>query len=155
MNEFEIGTTAYRSDKIPVLQQNQLVRRLAPFLTAIAEVYVAMQRAESGGSTDDAMAQRMAALMGPLGRAFAAMPDADIDYLQNACLTVTQRRDEKGQWQAMMRGGALMYQQLDLLELNGIIVQVVQDNLANFFFGLVQKASDGMPALAGTTGASS
>ena len=134
MYEFQAGAHFYRSDRIPVLKQNQLVRRLAPFLSAAAGVYDLMKK---GGD-------QIEAVMGPLGKAFAEMSDADVEYIQNACLAVVSRRDDTapGKWARMSAGGgALMFDDIDLMELNTIVVNVLKDNLAGFFFGLVQSVS--------------
>ena len=63
------------------------------------------------------------------------LPDADVDYILNACLDVTQIRQDTGGFARLRVNGVIMFP-LDLTMLLGIAAHVLKDNLSGFFADL-------------------
>ena len=74
--QFTIKDKTFDSGRLNAFQQLHVVRRLAP----VTERLVAL--AGSAGDPE--------AFLGPLARTVGELPDADVDYILNACLDVTQ-----------------------------------------------------------------
>ena len=74
-------------------------------------------------------------LAGPLARTVGELPDADVDYILNACLDVTQIRQDTGGFARLRVNGVVMFP-LDLTMLLGIAAHVLKDNLSGFFADL-------------------
>ena len=72
---------------------------------------------------------------GPLARTVGELPDADVDYILNACLDVTQIRQDTGGFARLRVNGVVMFP-LDLTMLLGIAAHVLKDNLSGFFADL-------------------
>ena len=92
--QFTIKDKTFDSGRLNAFQQLHVVRRLAP----VTERLVAL--AGSAGDPE--------AFLGPLARTVGELPDADVDYILNACLDVTL----------------------------GIAAHVLKDNLSGFFADL-------------------
>ena len=73
--------------------------------------------------------------VGPLARTVGELPDADVDYILNACLDVTQIRQDTGGFARLRVNGVVMFP-LDLTMLLGIAAHVLKDNLSGFFADL-------------------
>ena len=80
--QFTIKDKTFDSGRLNAFQQLHVVRRLAP----VTERLVAL--AGSAGDPE--------AFLGPLARTVGELPDADVDYILNACLDVTQIRQDTG-----------------------------------------------------------
>ena len=111
--QFTIKDKTFDSGRLNAFQQLHVVRRLA----TVTERLVAL--AGSAGDPE--------AFLGPLARTVGELPDADVDYILNACLDVTQIRQDTG--------GLVMFP-LDLTMLLGIAAHVLKDNLSGFFADL-------------------
>ena len=98
--QFTIKDKTFDSGRLNAFQQLHVVRRLAP----VTERLVAL--AGSAGDPE--------AFLGPLARTVGELPDADVDYILNACLDVTQIRQDTG----------------------GFARHVLKDNLSGFFADL-------------------
>jgi hypothetical protein len=140
--DFALNKVNYRTEKINALIQNHLVRRLAPSMAAIVAASAAEKKtiAELPTSADWLVA---------IAKSFAAMPDADFDFVQNVCLAHVKRQEGTA-WAAVFnpfdpknyaQGGVLMYQDLTLIELNTLIFNVLTDNLGNFMGDVVRLVS--------------
>ena len=112
--QFTIKDKTFDSGRLNAFQQLHVVRRLAP----VTERLVAL--AGSAGDPE--------AFLGPLARTVGELPDADVDYILNACLDVTQIRH--GDDIFFINGP------LDLTMLLGIAAHVLKDNLSGFFADL-------------------
>lgn len=142
--EFTHGQHTYRADKLPAMTQLHVTRRLAPFLSAImgsmptdqtqALLKAAKETGHKPGDKTDAGQLGMAA-MGPLLDAVASMPDEQVDYVINACLSVVERKQASGGWARVMSDGGIMFNDLDMVGLLAITGHVLQRDLAGFFGG--------------------
>ena len=105
--QFTIKDKTFDSGRLNAFQQLHVVRRLAP----VTERLVAL--AGSAGDPE--------AFLGPLARTVGELPDADVDYILNACLDVTQIRQDTGGFARLRVNGVVMFP-LDLTMLLGIAV---------------------------------
>ena len=112
--QFTIKDKTFDSGRLNAFQQLHVVRRLAP----VTERLVAL--AGSAGDPE--------AFLGPLARTVGELPDADVDYILNACLDVTQIRQDTGGFARLRVNGVVM--------LLGIAAHVLKDNLSGFFADL-------------------
>ena len=119
--QFTIKDKTFDSGRLNAFQQLHVVRRLAP----VTERLVAL--AGSAGDPE--------AFLGPLARTVGELPDADVDYILNACLDVTQIRQDTGGFARLRVNGVVMFP-LDLTMLLGIAAHVLKDNLSGFFADL-------------------
>ncbi|MFQ8889033.1 MAG: phage tail assembly chaperone [Bilophila wadsworthia] len=115
--QFTIKDKTFDSGRLNAFQQLHVVRRLAP----VTERLVAL--AGSAGDPE--------AFLGPLARTVGELPDADVDYILNACLDVTQIRQDTGGFARLRVNGVVMFP-LDLTMLLGIAAHVLKDNLSGF-----------------------
>ena len=79
--------------------------------------------------------RRLAPVTERLARTVGELPDADVDYILNACLDVTQIRQDTGGFARLRVNGVVMFP-LDLTMLLGIAAHVLKDNLSGFFADL-------------------
>lgn len=130
MIEYEIKGVGYKSGKLDVFIQSNIVRRIAPLLGDIAPALRFLK-------TDPMMSFKIVA--GSLSR----MTDDDMLYVQRACLQVTQRHDANNLvWANLMSpSGQLMFEDMDLFTMNKIVFLVLKDNLSDFFQEMRHEAS--------------
>ena len=126
--QFTIKDKTFDSGRLNAFQQLHVVRRLAP----VTERLVAL--AGSAGDPE--------AFLGPLARTVGELPDADVDYILNACLAVTQIRQDTGGFARLRVNGVVMFP-LDLTMLLGIAAHVLKDNLSGFFADLPSVCGEG------------
>lgn len=149
--EFTHGQNTYRAGKLPAMTQLHVVRRLAPFLSALmgalpgGQAQTLLKAAKEGDETNGKAeaAQLGLAAIGPLLDAVAAMPDEQVDYVINACLSVVERRQSAGGWAPVMSSGGLMFEDLGMVDLLGIARHVLSRDLAGFFGGGLQAFAAG------------
>lgn len=122
MIEFEVKGIKYRADAMSARVQFHVVRRLAKIFEGVAALF--------GGDKGDANAAQMGAA---LLDSFGSLPDADADYVIDACLDTVKRDMGQGLgWADLRKSGAQMYP-LSLYELGGVLFYVLRGNLDNFF----------------------
>lgn len=132
--EFTINKTVYRSGKLTAFTQLHIVRRLTPCMgklvglvgTGVKITY------DDTGKVKDFDGDVEAAIM-PLANAFTALADEDVEYILNACLAVTERKQPGGSWARLRVGDATMFDGLTLPMLVQIAYYVVRENLEDFF----------------------
>jgi hypothetical protein len=127
--EFEVGGKLYRIDRrLSAFQQQHVVRRIAPITAALVRVF------EQSGKD-------LATALQPLAEEFARMPDADVEYVMKTALATVQRKEAKDRWARIWNepAASLMYEDIDLLQMNEIVFHVLKDALGPFFQGLVQR----------------
>lgn len=133
MVEFKIGETLYRSGKLNAFTQLHIVRRLTPCLTGLtgfADTKLKIVKDDEGkvvGVDGD-----MGAALEPLTQAIVNLKDEDVEYIFNACLEVTERKQSGGGWARVRVNDTTMYDDLSLLDLFQIAGRVMMDNLAGF-----------------------
>lgn len=122
MIEFEVKGIKYRADAMSARVQFHVVRRLAKIFEGITALF--------GGDKGDANAAQIGAA---ILDSFGSLPDADADYVIDACLDTVKRDMGHGLgWADLRKGGTQMYP-LSLYELGGTLFYVLKGNLASFF----------------------
>lgn len=130
---FTIQCRTFTAGRLNAFTQFHIVRRLAPLTGRLAGLASALPN--DGGDLSAEDAERV---LEPLGLALRDIPDADADYILNACLDVTEIQRSDGGWDKVRKNGVLMHE-LDLTTLIGVAFHVVKENLGGFF--------DAMPSL--------
>jgi hypothetical protein len=118
----EINGQSYRIGRLDAKKQFHVARRLAPLLAGL------------GGALKPE-AKGFAELVSPIAEALAKMSDEDTDYVLDTCLMVVQRQQGEGWQNVMVKGGGLMFQDIDLPTMLRLAVAVIQQNLGSFFPG--------------------
>ena len=133
MAEFKVGEHTYRSRKMNARQQLHVVRRLGPVLGPMIQLAM-MPRSE-----DPEEMERQMAIAIPFLDAIAKMPEEDVNYVINVCMSVTQRMQGGNgagatSWADTWSVSAQreMFDDIDMGTLLQITWNVVQDNLGGF-----------------------
>ena len=142
--EFEIGGHRYRSEKLDAFKQLHVSRKIAPIVPKLLPMF--MKFAEKRESLTEDLSG-MAEAFEPLAQALADMPDADCEYVFNACLGVVSR-NQQGNWASIWSQGAkqLMFDDVDLGVMTQITAKVIWDSLGGFIQGLLSGKKAGSPA---------
>ena len=133
MIEFEINGVQYRARTMDARRQFHIARRLSAVLAPSAD---AIDKSKDDKSVNGGI---IAALDGFFD-ALSTMPDAQLDYVIDACLDTVSRKDG-GAWSPIRRGGAMMYD-LDLYTQGAIVYHVVRGQLDGFFASLPAPVRD-------------
>lgn len=151
--EFKHGPHTYRAGKLPAMTQLHVTRRLAPFLSSLmgampkGEVAAMLKGNKEEGSKAEGSKTDVAALgvaaMGPLLDAVGSMPDEQVEYVINACLSVVERKQATGGWAPAMSDGQLQFEDIDMTGLLAITRNVLQRDLAGFFGDSLQAFAAG------------
>ena len=131
MTDFEVGGINYRAGTMNAIKQLQVVRRLAPLLAALNSADLA----GLAGQASDGSGAGLAAAIGPLTEAFAAMSDENTEYVLSACLSICQREIPGGLgWTPIwsVQGKTLMFDDINLMVLVQIVGRVVMANVGDF-----------------------
>jgi hypothetical protein len=146
--DYTIGT-------IDTITQFQVARRLGPVLAIFGEsVRDGISRARSllkpnsGEKLDD---QMLNIELSPLAKALADMKDQDANYILGACLNVCHRKVEPQGWAPVIVEGSgtdgskprLMFPDIQLNTLMGLVVHTLQENLMGFFTTVPPSSPDG------------
>jgi hypothetical protein len=132
--EFTIKGNVYRTGKLDAFTQLHIVRRLTPCigkLAALAGGSVKLKYGDDGKVVD--IDGDPDAVLTPLANAITAMSDEDVEYVFNACIEVTERKQAGGAWAALRVKGTTMFDGLTLPVLMQIAYYVVRENLTDFF----------------------
>lgn len=141
--EFEIAGHRYRAEKLDAFRQLHVSRKIAPIVPKLLPMF--LKFAETGDAIKNDLAG-MAQAFEPLAQALADMPDADCEYVFNACLGVVAR-NQQGNWASIWTNGGLMFDDIDLGTMVQIAAKVIWDSLGNFIQGLlVNKGAGPKPA---------
>ena len=133
MKELTIGKHLYRVGKLDAFTQLYIARRLAPCLAGVGAL-AGLDRAAAKGEA--ALGEEETArILRFLSTAAGALKDEDVEYICNACLSVTDRKQAGGNWARVRAGGATMFE-VTLPELLQIVTAVVVENMGDFFAAL-------------------
>lgn len=141
MIEFEINGVQYRAQTMDARRQFHVARRISAVLAPSAD---AIDKSKDDKSVKGGI---IAALDGFFD-ALSSMPDAQLDYVIDACLDTVSRKDG-GTWSPIRRGGALMYD-LDLYTQGAIVYHVVKGALDGFFASLPGPVRDTLKGVSTT-----
>lgn len=145
MAEFEVGGQKYRSGKMPARTQFHVMRRMAPILPAMQasiKVGIAMKAAQDAGEPITAeMKERVATAGLEFIGAIGTLSDEAANYILDNCLSVVQvQQADYTKWSNLRGSGGAMFD-LDMMTELEIVKEVVQDNYAPFFQGVVARLS--------------
>jgi hypothetical protein len=151
--EFEVGGHTYRANKLAAKKQFHVTRRLSPLLVGLIDsgVLANLRReaakgaeAEPGKLLDNLTDKDLGGMLGGVLANLASLPEPDVDYIIDACLAVTERRQDSGGWARLMTGDLLQFQDLDMPAMLKIVWEVLRLNLSGFF-GEGSPISGGAP----------
>jgi hypothetical protein len=134
-----IGEHLYEIGKMPTRTQFHVQRRVMPILLALGPSLIGAlgsikATGDGEGKGEEAAADIMTAAAMPLVNSLATMPDAELDYIINACLSVCSRQvGEK--WARVMApdGHTFMFADMSSADMMKLTVATIQENLGNFF----------------------
>jgi hypothetical protein len=142
MAQFEVGGHLYESRKMPAMKQLHVGKRLIPLLN---EMTIMSQDPENIAILADVQRNPAQILrhMAPIMTLLSKISDDDIDYVIDACMSVTQRQNAEGNgWVAAWAPspipgsiGSPMFVDIEMPQMVAIAFNVIRDNLANFSFG--------------------
>jgi hypothetical protein len=66
----------------------------------------------------------------------AKMPDDDVEYVLNTCLSVVYRDEGTGFQRIQVQAGVMMFSDIDLSVMIKLVISVIKENLGNFFSAL-------------------
>lgn len=135
--EFTINSIQYRTGKLNAFTQLHITRRLTPCLGHLAGLVggkVTLKYDEGGTVTD--IDGDIADLLAPLSNAVTSLSDEDVEYIINACLEATERKQAGGGWARLRVNGVTMFEGLSLPAMLQIAYYVIKDNLTDFFADL-------------------
>lgn len=150
--EYEHKGQTYRVGKLTAKQQFHVSRRLAPFLANVMhgldpkDLLAKAEQPEAQGAQAKEGETEGLAWLAPLAGTLADMPDEPLDYILNACLSVTERKQATGGWAKVQVEGALMFEDIDMAGMLTLAFNVLKHNLSGFFDALPQ----GLPGVART-----
>ena len=129
--EFEVRGIQYRAAKLDARAQFHIVRRLAPFLKALAPL---------AGKMKD-QAQAMEALPA-IGEVLAQLDDETADYVLFGLLGAVTRKEDKGLgWAPISRNQSLMYMDISMPDMLAIAGRSLMANMGDFFQSLHSVSS--------------
>lgn len=133
MLEFEVSDQTYRAAPMDALTQFHVARRLSPVLGAMQDF--AAKASREGGLID---------ALEPVALVVSRIPDQDVEYILNACLTTVQRKQEGDRgWTPVWSTGAKrpLFDDIAMVEMLTITGHVVMGALGNFTVGPLSKLS--------------
>ncbi len=142
MTEVTVDGHTYRVGKLDAKTQFHVARRLGPAVLAVGAPLLGMLGAERKAETSDLLA-----LAGPVAQAMALMSDADANYVIDRCMSVVARQQEDRWAPVATATGVFMFQDMEWVTLVRLTVEVLRENLGNFF----QTAPDAGPSSASPT----
>lgn len=132
MTEFKLNGVAYQAGKLDAIKQFHVVRRLAPVVAALA-----------GEDLSALRAGQMESVLPAIAEAVSAMPDANVDYVLNACLGVVSRDTGSGRGFAPIYGrGGMMFDDIDMGVMMQLVWRVLEADLEGFFAALPRPSPD-------------
>lgn len=144
--ELQIKGNTYSIGKMDVFQQFHVARRLAPLLYATSSALLARLKA---GDTSVESGDDLNTLIGavePMVQVISSMPDADSQYVLNACLGVCQRLTGTGAGAGFQRilvdGQRLLFDDIDLAVTLQLVAATIRANLGNFLDALPEQPAD-------------
>lgn len=157
MTDFTINDLQYRSGRLNAFQQFHVARKLGPVLAKLGPAFLAVTPTPGGpvaveANNTNAWIEKLE----PLVDALAAMSEEDCNYILMRCLSVVQRYQGSA-WAQVWNEPAkrLMFDDIDMPVMIQIAIQVLGDNLSNFFSGPQSNSNQSPLPGFGTQGNSS
>ncbi len=149
MIEFEINGLKFRAGKLDVFKQLHVSRKVAPVLPKLMPVFLEFAKSAQtaaavvyptgtapAGGVDLAA---MASAVEPLAKVLAEMPDADVEYVVNACLSVVAINQANNWANVLAPSGIVMFDAVDMPVTVQLVAKVIQDSLGPFLSGFLAK----------------
>ena len=131
--DLALGAQAYRVGRLSAKQQLHVFRRLGPILAAVGKPVGDMVKGYGSlKAAEDSGAGNLSELLAPVMNELSRMPDADVDYIIDTCLAVCSRLEGE-RYAPMMRQGVLVFQDIDMVIMVRLAIEVIKDNIGNFF----------------------
>ena len=148
--EFQINGQSYRVARLSVFDQLKVSRKLLPVLAGLFADIGAIRKllpVDGGaGVTDiDAIAPALEKVLPRIASALSGLSDEDTDAITHPCLAVVSRQQGKA-WTPVFSGGVLMFDDIDLFTMLGLVARVVADSLGNFLHALPTTPTADLPA---------
>ena len=107
--QFTIKDKTFSAGLMPAIKQFHVVRRLTPLVDAAKDMLddKAVKRLMEGGKTEDVQLSDFQ--FGPIASVLASLPDADFEYIVNACLDVTELEQPDGGFAPVRVKGVVMF----------------------------------------------
>jgi hypothetical protein len=122
--DYDEGTVRYRAGVLDAFKQLYVAKRLAPILKGFAVIDAADPGAAFASSLDKFL------------DAISGLKDEDLQFIISTCLSVASKQDGKTWVRLTATNGALMFEDMNLVEMLTICFHVVKANLAGFTRGL-------------------
>ena len=136
-HDYDIGKLDARAQLKVMLKLAPVFVSMQPLLVKISErlkeARVAVDAAK--GDLPDMAGMDVMGSLEPLLEALGHVPEADIDYIIDMCLSVVKRKDRGDSWAPMMHQGVQMYRDINLPDLLRIVGAVIWHNLSGFTSG--------------------
>lgn len=131
--DFSIDGIEYKAVKVDAVKQFHLARRLSPFLEAIVPL-IAKVKAGVIKEGDDATFDALIEGYAPFAKMMADMPDDQADYILFGLLACIKRKQGQGLGYAnVTNGNALMYSDINVVQMMKMAYHAFMENLADFF----------------------
>jgi hypothetical protein len=123
----EVKGVTYQIGRLTPKKAFHVSRRLAPFLGAILPHVNKLM-----GSKEKNALDRMATVLPAIAELAAAMPNDDVDFIIDTCLSVVHMRQDRG-WMPIQANGQIMFDYIDMMVMLQLTAEVVKVNLIDFF----------------------
>lgn len=135
MSEFKCGSFNYRAGVIDARAQFHIVRRLAPFLTALLPVLRKFGEMKAAGKkASDISQEEMLEIVPGLGGALSDMDDETADYVIFGLLAVVTRDQGNGLgWAPVSIGRSINYMDINMPQMITLAGRSLMANLGDFF----------------------
>ncbi len=135
--ETTIDGKTFGIGKLNAFEQLHVFRRVMPIMKPVLQVI----RMPGGASQLD--------MVMAMSETLSTLPDEQLDYVINKCLSVASRKDGE-RFYPIMRGGTCMYQDMDMPQLLRLTWEVLMENFRPFFSGLLAGQSSNEATVAPT-----
>jgi hypothetical protein len=132
--QFSIDGIEYQAVKVDALKQFHLARRLSPFLEAIVPVIAKVKGGVLDADNPEASFDALLEGYAPFAKMMADMPDDQADYILFGLLACVKRKQPQGLgWANVSSGNALMFQDINVMQMLQMAYHAMTENLADFF----------------------
>ena len=134
MNErdFEISGHKFKLNKIDVLRQHRIAKRISPVLTEVASVAMTISKMDPNLS-DNEKFDHIIKNGKPVIDAYAKLSDESSDFLLiELCSSVEIFQAQTNNWARVARDGMILFSALDLMTLYKIAGRAFMYNLGGF-----------------------
>ena len=147
MIEFKVNGLKFRAGKLDVFKQLHVSRKVAPVLPKLMPVFLELEKTAKTPAavidpTGNAVAggvdlAALASAVEPLAKVLAEMPDSDVEYVVNTCLSVVAINQANDWVDVLAPSGVLMFDTVDMPVMLQLVAKVIQDSLGPFLSGFL------------------